>query len=83
LAGDFLDSDIDSVAVGNDGSDDLTGQIGREWVALGVGEMALQDGRRGALSELGFEDRSESNAPSCPPGPDRGRCLGGHAEPMI
>jgi hypothetical protein len=50
--------------------DDLTRQLSRHRIALGLDQMPLQDGRRRPLAELGFEDRRESEAPACPLGSD-------------
>jgi hypothetical protein len=61
----FLDPHVDRVAVGDDVTDQLTGQLGGPRVAFELGEVTLEDGRRGALAEVGLEDRGECQPPPC------------------
>ena len=61
---------VDSVALADHRVDDPAGQLGGVGVALRLGQMALQDGRRGALTEVRLEDRRERQPPPGPPGAD-------------
>jgi len=58
----LLDSGVDCVAVGDHRGDELAGQFRGLRVAFELGQMALQNGRRGALAEIGLEDGSERKA---------------------
>ena len=42
--------------------DQFAGELGRDFVALRLGQMALQDGRCRSLAEVRFEDRGEREA---------------------
>ena len=57
--GDSVDRFVDLDAVRDHGRDQLAGQIGGHRIALGLGQMSLEDDLRGALSEVGLEDRGE------------------------
>jgi hypothetical protein len=61
------DPRVDRVAVGDDGFDQLAGEGGGGLIALGLGQVALQDRFRGALAEVGFEDRRQRQSTSRPP----------------
>ena len=50
--------------------DELPGQGGGRRIALLLRQMALQDGLRGPLAEVGLEDRREGEATSGPSSPD-------------
>lgn len=52
--------------MGDHGGDQFAGQRGGRLVPLALREMALQDGLRGALTEVGFEDGGEGQAASRP-----------------
>lgn len=53
--------------MGDHGGDQFAGQGGGRLVALALRKMALQDGLRGALAEVGLEDRGEGQSASRPP----------------
>ena len=48
------------------GGDQFAGQRGGRRIAFGVGQVSLEDGFRGALAEVGFEDRGERQPTSGP-----------------
>jgi hypothetical protein len=50
----------------DDRGDQLAGKLGGLEVALGLGQMSLQDRRRGALPEVGFERRRQRQPASGP-----------------
>jgi hypothetical protein len=50
----------------DDGRYELAGQGRSRLVPLGFREVALEDGLRGALAEVGFEDRSQREPTSRP-----------------
>ena len=52
--------------MGDDGFDQLASQGCRRLVALGLGQVALEDRLRGALAEVGFEDRGQRQSTSRP-----------------
>ena len=54
-----VDQRIDLDAILDDRSDQFSGQIGRDGIPFRIGQMALEDRLRGALSEVGLEDRRE------------------------
>ena len=54
-----VDRFVDLDPVRDHRSDQLAGQVGGHRIALRLGQMALEDGFRGALSEVGLEDRGE------------------------
>jgi hypothetical protein len=58
-----VDRGVDLDPVLDDRRDQLAGQVGGYRLALRVGQMALEDGLRGALAEVGFEDRGERQSP--------------------
>jgi hypothetical protein len=60
----LLDARVDSVAVGDDASDQLAGQFGGLRIALELREVPFQDGGCGALAEVRFEDRREGQPPT-------------------
>jgi hypothetical protein len=62
----LADPGIDRVSVPHDRGDELAGQRGRRWIALGLGEMPLEDGLGGSLPEVGLEDRGERQSTSRP-----------------
>src|SRR5205823_4467457 len=62
-----LDERIDRVAIPGHRIDDLSSQRGSDRVALGLGQMALQDCRRSALAELRLEDRRQGETPALAP----------------
>jgi hypothetical protein len=53
--------------MGDDCGDELPGQSGSGLVALGLGQVALQDGLRRAQAEVGLEDRRKREPASRPP----------------
>ena len=55
------------VAVGDHGIDELAGEGRGRLVALGFGQVALEDGVRRALAEVGLEDRGQRESTSRPP----------------
>ena len=65
----LVDQRVDLVPVADDRGDQFPGEIGRDGVAFRVGQMALQDGLGGPLSEVGLEDRRqrESTSGASPP----------------
>ncbi|MEA2619495.1 MAG: hypothetical protein QOC97_268 [Chloroflexota bacterium] len=64
------DLGIDPIAVGHLGRHELTGQGGGVLVAFLLGQVALEDGIRGALPEIRLEDRRESEPATGPPASD-------------
>ena len=66
MRGDTTDLGVDLVSVGDHGLDQLAGQGGGRLVALGFGQVALEDGPRGALAEVGLEDRGQRESTSRP-----------------
>jgi hypothetical protein len=66
LRGDDPDRRVDRVTMGDDGFDQLAGERGCGFVALGLGQMALEDGLGGALAEVGLEDRGQRQSTSRP-----------------
>jgi hypothetical protein len=66
LRGDATDLCVDLVTMGDHGIDQLAGQGGGRRVALGFGQVALEDGPRSALSEVGLEDRGQRESTSRP-----------------
>lgn len=58
----MLDLDVDLDPVGDDRFDDRTGELGRDRVRFGVGDVPLQDRARWALAEVGLEDRRQRQA---------------------
>jgi hypothetical protein len=67
LGGDDPDPCIDRIAVGDDRFDQLAGEGGGGLIALGLGQMALEDGLGGALPEVRLEDRGQRQSTSRPP----------------
>jgi hypothetical protein len=66
LRGDDSDPGVDRVAVGDHGVDQLAGEGGCGFVALGIGEVTLEDRLGGALAEVGLEDRGQRKSTSRP-----------------
>jgi len=58
-------------------TDEAAGQLGRPGVALGLGEVPLEDGVGRPLAELGLEDRRERQPPTRPIGADGVRLVSG------
>ena len=52
--------------MGDDRRDQLARQGGGRLVPFRLGEVALQDGLRGALAEVGLEDRGQRESTSRP-----------------
>ncbi len=50
--------------------DELPSQSGRILVALFLGQVALEDGVRGPLAEVGFEDGRQGQPATGPPAAD-------------
>jgi hypothetical protein len=71
-----LDSSVDRIPLGDDDLDDRAGQLTRRRVGLGLGELALEDGRGSALAELRLEHRGKGDSP---PGTLRPDPIGGPA----
>ena len=67
MGGDDPDPSIDRIAMGDDGFDQLAGEGGGGLIALGLGQMALEDRLGGALAEVGLEDRGQRQSTSRPP----------------
>ena len=67
MGGDDPDPCIDRIAVGDDRFDQLAGEGGGGLIALGLGQMALEDGLGGALPEVRLEDRGQRQSTSRPP----------------
>ena len=65
-----LDSGVDLDAFRDDLADDRPGELAGRGIRLDLGQVALQDGCRGALAEVGLEHRRERDAPPGPQGPD-------------
>jgi hypothetical protein len=63
LTSERLDSDVDSIPVGDDRVDQLTSKRGRFFIPLAVGKVPLEDGTGGSLAELGLEDRGQGEPP--------------------
>jgi hypothetical protein len=51
----LLDSRVDRVAIFDDERDDVAGELGGLAVALGLGQVTLENCRGGALTEVRFE----------------------------
>jgi hypothetical protein len=66
LRGDDPDPRVDRVPVRDDGFDQLAGEGGRRLIALGLGQVTLEDRRSGALAEVGLEDRGQRQSTSRP-----------------
>jgi hypothetical protein len=66
LRGDDPDPRVDRVTMGDDGFDQLAGEGGRGLIALGLGQVTLQDRLGGALAEVGLEDRGQRQSTSRP-----------------
>jgi hypothetical protein len=66
LRGDDPDPRVDRVTVGDHGSDQLAGEGGGGQIALGLGEVALEDRLGGALPEVRLEDRGQRQSTSRP-----------------
>jgi hypothetical protein len=66
LGGDDADPGVDRVAVGDHGVDQLAGEGGRGLIALGFGEVTLEDRLGRALAEVGLEDRGQRESTSRP-----------------
>ena len=64
------DLGVDLGAVGDLGGDKLTGQRRCVGVALRLGQVALEDGVRGALPEVRLEHGREGQPASGPPAAD-------------
>jgi hypothetical protein len=60
----LTDPDVDRVAMFDHRGDQFAGQGRGGGIALGVGQVSLEDGFRGALAEVGFEDRGERQSTS-------------------
>ena len=67
MGGDDPDPSIDRIAMGDDGFDQLAGEGGSGLIALGLGQMALEDRLGCALAEVGLEDRGQRQSTSRPP----------------
>ena len=67
MGGDDPDPCVDRVAVGDDRFDQLAGEGGGGLIALGLGQMTLEDRFGGALAEVGLEDRGQRQSTSRPP----------------
>lgn len=59
-----IDQRVDLVAVTDDRRDQSAGQLGSHRIALDLGQVALEDRLRGALPEVGFEDRRQRESTS-------------------
>jgi hypothetical protein len=68
LGRDDLDPGVDRDPIPDDRGHDPAGQLAGSRVGLDLGQVALQDGRRRPLTEVGLEDRREGR-PS--PGSER------------
>jgi hypothetical protein len=66
LRGDATDLGVDLVTVGDHGIDQLAGKGCGRLVAPRFGQVALEDGPRGALSEVGLEVRGQRESTSRP-----------------
>jgi hypothetical protein len=71
--GDAIDQRVDLDPVPDDVGDQFAGQLGGHGIALRVRQMTFEDRLRGALSEVGLEDRGEREStprrtPSAPVG---------------
>jgi hypothetical protein len=74
----LLDPRVDLDPVLHDRGQDPARELGSGRIALGFGEVALEDGGCGALAEVGLEDGSEGQSTARASGSDRvrgaGRC---------
>jgi hypothetical protein len=66
LRGDATDLGVDFITVGDDGFDQLAGKGRGGLIALGFGQVALEDGPGRALAEVGLEDRGQRESTSRP-----------------
>ena len=64
MRGDDPDPRVDRITVGDDSLDQLAGERGRGLVALGLGQVTLEDRLGGALAEVGLEDRGQRQSTS-------------------
>ena len=65
-----LDSGVDVDPIRHDRGDDPAGQRAGRGVGLDLGQVTLQDRRRGPLPEVGLEHGGQCDAPPGPQGPD-------------
>jgi hypothetical protein len=65
-----LDSGVDLDPIRDGRADDRPGQLTGRGIGLDLGQVALQDGRRGPLPEVGLEHRRERDATPGPQAPD-------------
>ena len=63
---DATDLLVDRIAVRDDGADELAGQGRGGLIPFRLGEMTLEDRLRGALPEVGLEDRGQRQSTSRP-----------------
>jgi hypothetical protein len=61
-----LDSSVDLDPFRDHLADDRPGQLARRGIGFDLGQIALQDCRRGALAEVGLEHCRERGAPPRP-----------------
>jgi hypothetical protein len=64
------DLGVDRITVLNDRRNELTRECAGILVALLLGQVALEDGVGGSLSEIGLEDRREGEPATGPPAAD-------------
>jgi hypothetical protein len=60
----LTDPGIDRIAMFDHRGDQFAGQRRGRWIAFGLGQMPFEDRLRGALAEVGFEDRGERESTS-------------------
>ena len=62
--GHAVDRRVDLDPMVDDRGDQFAGQFGRHWIAIRLGQMALEDGLRGPLPEVRLEDRRQRQSTS-------------------
>jgi hypothetical protein len=70
LRGRGRDPGIDFVPVSDDRPDQFAGQVGGRFVALRLGQVALEDRTRRPLAEVGLEHGRQREAAPRPPAAD-------------
>jgi hypothetical protein len=65
-----LDSRVDFDPIRHHRGDDPAGERAGRGVRLDLGQVTLEDRRRGPLPEVGLEHRGQRDAPPGPQGPD-------------
>jgi hypothetical protein len=65
-----LDPGVDLLPIPDDRLDERPGELACLRVALGLGEMSLEDRLRRPLTELGLEDRGQGETPPRPTRPE-------------